>query len=1408
MFSKGFIAYDYRFWTAVLGITVVVLLLFALFSGSVTAMASEYDNMDDAGNPIVESDKEIPEEVPRSFISQEEDPKGFIVASEYEWLTPGAPATGSPHALRLSDDGGVDMNFVFETTDDLTIDFHWRYHSGNGLAYMWNAEDSQQRGFRAFTGGRCTVEGIIGDGMMFRNPFGGDNVNLSHLSLHDGEWYHIRVVLDSSVNTYTVYIDGEKKGEEYYDGSGFDAPKPFRVMGRRSGSEVLIDYDRYVWARVANHDFHENVFSRDLQYDIVEGEGSILYNKPEAGEHRVNFDLNLGTEEDLYQTVYVPHLSFVSEPIAPRRIGQEHNKYFKGWYMTPEAAGISFFSRLNNFGFGSHIRGPVTLYAGWIQEPISDRDHFSFGNRGTNFSTGLLLERNPHYPFFSDDRYIPHIDRPIYKIHDEYKTLLTKDVEGERKANISDYILRRVNDVFDREFKGACHGMGVTMALIKDGQLELGIIDEAACCTNKLNPPIYYDETGKIKVDGDVESTIIFYQMAQYLPHMSDASYSNKYENRPSNQYINQDIVDEVRSTSSNFTLISVSRFDEEGNRQGGHLVIGYDLESREDQYIVHLWESNNIERDWSLEIEKDSQGNAGAKATIRSETDQRYNGLSTTDGTMRINRVISLDDAYGDYNLQELLNLEKPLIKSQVLQKAKFSQIILTTNYHSFIIEDQVGNKTTVEGINVEGDIDISEPYGSEFSFKEKDPINTYYLQDNTAYTITPLSDQELYKTTILYNDSFITSSAIEKSQVEFNPCGKTEVKSDDTGSVIRVTSTINEHETPWYKIDVYPTGEEASQWQDINLEPAADEAVIRSSESLGEFTVVASNLNNDLELDIETLEDTVIVKNTIPVVTLPPVIETLGNIGKDNMALYDKNDNLLKHTEVTYAVSFRTYGGEPVDNIDGVSYNSTIDQPDDPTFGGYLFDGWYQDEKFEEKWNYVTDTVVEDTTLYAKWITDEGYFHDVNFIVEGHDNLVITVRDQGSIENMPAVPQREGYIGYWDKEKEDLSNIQADVTIKAIYEPGHEVQLLANPEEGGEVYGGGVFETGEEVTIEAIAAEGYEFINWTEGGTEISTDSSYTFTVTSHRLIVANFERPASSDANLSALAVNPGLLEPSFDKATTTYTVGVAYSVNTIEVAAVLSDSNASLTIDGIYAESGEAMTVFLGEEGLSTQIDIVITAEDGETKKAYTVNVKRLVSYVEEINLIAGPPNWQFKGEEITFKVDVTKGNQNAEFAFWYRLPGGDWVNAKEYSTENTWTASTSYVGKATVGVQARTKGSDVFEEARDMLDYKIVKVAPVEEVELSADPEGSQQAGEFITFTAEVTAGNPDAEFAFYYQLPGDNWTLGRSYQQDNIWEPRTSYVGEAKVGVIARAVGSDKFDEARAELDYEITTIE
>jgi hypothetical protein len=53
----------------------------------------------------------------------------------------------------------------------------------------------------------------------------------------------------------------------------------------------------------------------------------------------------------------------------------------------------------------------------------------------------------------------------------------------------------------------------------------------------------------------------------------------------------------------------------------------------------------------------------------------------------------------------------------------------------------------------------------------------------------------------------------------------------------------------------------------------------------------------------------------------------------------------------------------------------------------------------------------------------------------------------------------------------------------------------------------GSGTFNSGSSVIVTATANSGYKFTNWTESGIAVSTNASYTFTISGNRTLVANF-------------------------------------------------------------------------------------------------------------------------------------------------------------------------------------------------------------------------------------------------------------------------------------------------------------
>ena len=88
------------------------------------------------------------------------------------------------------------------------------------------------------------------------------------------------------------------------------------------------------------------------------------------------------------------------------------------------------------------------------------------------------------------------------------------------------------------------------------------------------------------------------------------------------------------------------------------------------------------------------------------------------------------------------------------------------------------------------------------------------------------------------------------------------------------------------------------------------------------------------------------------------------------------------------------------------------------------------------------------------------------------------------------------------------------------------YNITVSANPTNGGTVTGGGSYQQGQSCTVSATANSGYTFTNWTENGSVVSTQASYTFSVTGNRTLVANFTaQPVNYNIAVSANPTNGG-------------------------------------------------------------------------------------------------------------------------------------------------------------------------------------------------------------------------------------------------------------------------------------------
>ena len=71
--------------------------------------------------------------------------------------------------------------------------------------------------------------------------------------------------------------------------------------------------------------------------------------------------------------------------------------------------------------------------------------------------------------------------------------------------------------------------------------------------------------------------------------------------------------------------------------------------------------------------------------------------------------------------------------------------------------------------------------------------------------------------------------------------------------------------------------------------------------------------------------------------------------------------------------------------------------------------------------------------------------------------------------------------------------------------------ISSTVNPAQGGTISGAGTYSEGETVTIKATPNAGYKFVNWTNAGSIVSSNSSYSFLASENVTYTANFEEGA---------------------------------------------------------------------------------------------------------------------------------------------------------------------------------------------------------------------------------------------------------------------------------------------------------
>ena len=147
---------------------------------------------------------------------------------------------------------------------------------------------------------------------------------------------------------------------------------------------------------------------------------------------------------------------------------------------------------------------------------------------------------------------------------------------------------------------------------------------------------------------------------------------------------------------------------------------------------------------------------------------------------------------------------------------------------------------------------------------------------------------------------------------------------------------------------------------------------------------------------------------------------------------------------TPVEYTVTFDSQGGSAVAPLTNVASGARITEPEEPTWEGQIFGGWYKEAETITPWDFAADTVTGNVTLYAKWTPVPRY--TVTFDSQGGSAVApLTNVASGARITEPEEPTWEGQIfGGWYKEAETITpwdfaadTVTGNVTLYAKWTP-----------------------------------------------------------------------------------------------------------------------------------------------------------------------------------------------------------------------------------------------------------------------------------------------------------------------------------------------------------------------------------
>lgn len=122
-------------------------------------------------------------------------------------------------------------------------------------------------------------------------------------------------------------------------------------------------------------------------------------------------------------------------------------------------------------------------------------------------------------------------------------------------------------------------------------------------------------------------------------------------------------------------------------------------------------------------------------------------------------------------------------------------------------------------------------------------------------------------------------------------------------------------------------------------------------------------------------------------------------------------------------FTVTFDSQDGSKVAS-QTISYGEKVVEPTRPTKEGHAFIGWYTETSYTHEWNFESDIVTKDITLYARWTIAE---YTVTFDTNGGSEVESQPVAKGSKVQRPLPPTKDGFV---------FDNWYTDIALTQVYD------------------------------------------------------------------------------------------------------------------------------------------------------------------------------------------------------------------------------------------------------------------------------------------------------------------------------------------------------------------------------------